>query len=101
KETEKWIHYFNNENTISIAVNVNNQSDINQVVQTAKQLGQQKIKRLEKKGVRPRALRGMIVGIPNVGKSTLINRLANKKIAKTGDRPGITKQQSWIKVKNE
>ena len=40
----------------------------------------------------------MILGIPNVGKSTLINRLATKKIAKTGDRPGITKQQQWIKV---
>lgn len=43
----------------------------------------------------------MIVGIPNVGKSTLINRLANKKVAKTGDRPGITKHQLWIKVKKD
>lgn len=43
----------------------------------------------------------MIIGIPNVGKSTLINRLANKKIAKTGDRPGVTKSQQWIKVKND
>ena len=57
--------------------------------------------KLLKKGIKPRAARAMIVGIPNVGKSTLINRLANKKIAKTGDRPGITKQQLWIKVKKD
>ena len=43
----------------------------------------------------------MILGIPNVGKSSLINRLANKKIARIGDRPGITRQQMWIKVRNE
>ena len=56
---------------------------------------------MRKKGVRPRPARAMIIGIPNVGKSTLINRMANKKIAKTGDRPGVTKQQQWIKIKKD
>ena len=46
----------------------------------------------------PRAMRVLIVGIPNVGKSTLINRLAGRNIAETGDRPGVTKGQQWIKV---
>ena len=50
------------------------------------------------KGLKPRAIRAMIVGIPNVGKSTLINKLARKNIAQTGNKPGVTKQQQWIKV---
>ena len=53
----------------------------------------------EKRGIRPGAIRAMIVGIPNVGKSTLINRLAKKNIAKTGNTPGVTKAQQWIKVR--
>lgn len=51
--------------------------------------------------MKPRPLRAIILGIPNVGKSTLINRLVNKRQAKVGDRPGVTKQQQWIKVKQE
>src|SRR5690625_2898886 len=61
----------------------------------------EKMANLKKRGVRPRPGRALIVGIPNVGKSTLINRLANKKIAKIGDRPGVTKMQQWIKVKQK
>lgn len=98
-QTEKWIAYFREKQIPAIAVDVNNKTDIKHVIQMAKGLGQAKLDKLLKKGIKPRAARAMIVGIPNVGKSTLINRLANKKIAKTGDRPGITKQQLWIKVK--
>lgn len=101
RETERWIHYFNEREIPAVAVDVNNKGDINRVIQLAKELGQEKMDKLMKKGIKPRPARAMIVGIPNVGKSTLINRLANKKIAKTGDRPGITKQQLWIKVKKD
>ncbi|TCP29168.1 Ras superfamily GTP-binding protein YlqF [Scopulibacillus darangshiensis] len=62
------------------------------------QLTLKKREKLESKGFNARADRALILGIPNVGKSTLINRLANKKIAKIGDRPGVTKAQQWIKV---
>src|SRR5690606_22245133 len=91
--TEKFLAYFKEKGIPAVAVNVDDKADIKHVIQLAKQLGQEKLKKLERKGIRPRPARAMIVGIPNVGKSTLINRLANKKIAKTGDRPGITKQQ--------
>ncbi|PAV29982.1 ribosome biogenesis GTPase YlqF [Virgibacillus profundi] len=100
-QTEKWISYFKEKDILAIAVNVNDKADIKRIIQFAKELGQEKMEKLMKKGIQPRPARAMIVGIPNVGKSTLINRLANKKIAKTGDRPGITKQQLWIKVKKD
>lgn len=101
KVTNEWIDYFNERNIPALAVNVNDKADINRVIQLAKELGQKKLEKLMKKGIKPRPARAMIVGIPNVGKSTLINRLAKKKIAKVGDRPGVTKQQLWIKVKKE
>lgn len=101
RETEKWIAYFLERNMMAIAIDVNDKGDIQKVIQDAKKLGQEKMDKLIKKGINPRAMRAMIVGIPNVGKSTLINRLANKKATKTGDRPGVTKQQLWIKVKKD
>src|SRR5690625_4109471 len=98
RETEKWIAHFKEKNVPAIAVNVNDKADIKRVIQLGRELGQEKMDKLMKKGIQPRPARAIITGIPNVGKSTLINRLANQKIAKTGDRPGITKQQLWIKV---
>ena len=99
--TLRWLEHLQQQQIPAISVNVNNRKDIQKVIQTAKQLGEKKLERLRKKGVRPRPARAMILGIPNVGKSTLINRLANKKIANTGDKPGVTKHQQWIKVKND
>jgi len=101
KQTEKWVSTFEEEGHLTLAVDVNNKADISQVVQSGKQLGQKKMNQLAKKGIKPRPARAVIIGIPNVGKSTLINRLANKRIAKTGDRPGVTKHQLWIKVKGD
>lgn len=101
RQTSDWLNYFNTDTTKAIAVNVNERNDINQTIQLAKQLAQDKIDKQVSKGVKPRAIRAMIIGIPNVGKSTLINRLANRKIAKIGDRPGITKHQLWIKINKD
>lgn len=99
--TEKWLREFEKQGVTAISMDVNNRKDLQKVVETAKQLGDEKLERMRRKGVRPRPARAMIIGIPNVGKSTLINRMASKKIAKTGDRPGVTKQQQWIKVKKD
>ncbi|GGJ92582.1 ribosome biogenesis GTPase A [Lentibacillus kapialis] len=99
--TEKWLAYFKDHGISTVAIDVNDKADIKRVVQTAKELGRTKMDKLKEKGVNPRPPRAMIIGVPNVGKSTLINRLANKKIAQIGDKPGVTKKQQWIKVKNE
>lgn len=98
KMTESWLNYYKKHDIPAIAIDANDKSDIKRVIALAKELGQKKVAKLAAKGIKPRAHRAMIIGIPNVGKSTLINRLANKKAAKTGDRPGITKQQLWIKI---
>ncbi|MDC3414154.1 ribosome biogenesis GTPase YlqF [Aquibacillus sp. 3ASR75-11] len=98
--TDRWVSFYR-KNHAAVAVDVQQSKDISAVVSSAKELGQDKLDKLLKKGIRPRPARAMIIGIPNVGKSTLINRLAHKKIAKTGDRPGVTTQQQWIKVKKD
>src|SRR5690625_169367 len=100
-ETGKWLKDFEKNDIPALAVNVNVQSDIQQNIQMAKRIGQKNLENLLKRGAKPRPVRAMIIGIPNVGKSTLINRFANRKIAKIGDRPGITKHQLWIKLNKD
>lgn len=100
-KTDKWIEDFNSQSTTAIAVDANNRRDVSSLVDMVYEKGIEKQRAMLDKGVQERPIRALIVGIPNVGKSTLINRLANKRIAKIGDRPGITKMQQWIKVRGK
>src|SRR5699024_7285737 len=79
----------------------NDKRDVSKLVDVVYEKGLTKQQGLLAKGVKQRPIRALIVGIPNVGKSTLINRLANRRIAKIGDRPGITRMQQWIKVRGK
>lgn len=101
EETKKWIAYFNNQGDRALAVDANHVSDVQSVIQLAKELGEANREKQLEKGIQPRSIRAMIIGIPNVGKSTLINRITNRKVAKIGDRPGITKHQLWIKLNED
>ncbi|MCM3130355.1 MULTISPECIES: ribosome biogenesis GTPase YlqF [unclassified Paenibacillus] len=101
KVTEEWIKYFKEEGHTALAVDANTGTGVKDIPSTAKILLKEKIDRQIAKGMNPRAIRALIVGIPNVGKSTLINRLAGRNIAATGDRPGVTKGQQWIRVGKE
>jgi ribosome biogenesis GTPase A len=99
--SKQWIAYFEEQGTTALAVNAQGGKGLHSIVQSAKEILKEKFDRMKSRGMRPRAIRAMIVGIPNVGKSTLINRLAKKNIAKTGNTPGVTKAQQWIKVGKE
>lgn len=99
--TNEWINYFASKNQAAIAINVANKQDISRFIQLVQKTGLKAQEKMIAKGVQERPVRALIAGVPNVGKSTLINRLANRKIAKIGDRPGVTRHQLWIKVRNE
>ncbi|QEO62120.1 ribosome biogenesis GTPase YlqF [Bacillus altitudinis] len=99
--TKEWRAHFEAQGVRSLAINSVDGQGLNQIITTSKEILKEKFDRMKAKGVKPRAIRALIIGIPNVGKSTLINRLAKKNIAKTGDRPGITTSQQWVKVGKE
>ncbi|WP_462409253.1 ribosome biogenesis GTPase YlqF [Neobacillus sp. Marseille-QA0830] len=99
--TREWIAYFEGQGVKAIAINSQAGEGMKKITQAAQELLKEKFDRMRSKGVKPRAIRAMIVGIPNAGKSTLINRLAKRNIAKTGNTPGVTKAQQWIKVGKE
>ncbi|EKU50460.1 ribosome biogenesis GTPase YlqF [Staphylococcus massiliensis] len=100
KEMEKWNTFFEDKGAFPVAVDAKHGKNLQKVEQAAIEATKEKFAREKEKGLRPRAIRAMIVGIPNVGKSTLINKMAKRAIAKTGNTPGVTKQQQWIKVGN-
>lgn len=100
-ETEKWIRYFKEQGSVAVAINSFQGQGLQIVTKTAKEILAPQIERMKKRGIRPGAVRAMIVGIPNVGKSTLINRLAKRNVAKTGNTPGVTRAQQWIKYGKE
>lgn len=101
QETRRWVQYFADRGHKAVAINSLEGKGLQQVTKAAQELLQEKFDRMKARGMKPRAIRAMIVGIPNVGKSTLINRLAKKNIAKTGNTPGVTKSQQWIKFGKE
>ncbi|MDT2842551.1 ribosome biogenesis GTPase YlqF [Vagococcus lutrae] len=101
EETMKWQRYFKEEGHESIIINAKEGKGIKQITSVSQMLLKEKRERQVARGMKPQPIRAMIIGIPNVGKSTLMNRLVRKNIAKTGNRPGVTKGQQWLKVGNE
>lgn len=99
--TKEWIAFFAERGIKALAINSHAGEGMRDIAVASQEILKEKFDRLRAKGVKPRAIRAMIVGIPNAGKSTLINRLAKKNIAKTGNTPGVTKSQQWIKVGKE
>ena len=95
--TKEWRTYYKSQGIKTLAINSKEQSTVKLVTDAAKSLMADKIQRLRERGIQKETLRTMIIGIPNAGKSTLMNRLAGKKIAVVGNKPGVTKGQQWLK----
>lgn len=98
--TQKWIDWYRSNGITVIPISCTTGQGINKITSEARELIKDKIERDKEKG-RNRTLKIMMVGIPNVGKSSLINRLVGKASAQTGDRPGVTKGKQWIRLKGD
>lgn len=96
--TKRWLAYFRAQGIPAVAIDSMKGRGMKQLVAKAEELARPKTDRLVAKGGRPRAARCMILGIPNVGKSSLINRLAGAVKAKAADKPGVTRAKQWIKI---
>ncbi|MDF2592543.1 MAG: ribosome biosis GTP-binding protein YlqF [Clostridia bacterium] len=96
-----WIKYYTSNNTRVILANSIKGTGLKEATTAAKLLMKEKIDRLKSKGLLVKTIRALIIGIPNVGKSTLINKMAGRSVAQTGDRPGVTKAKQWIKINPE
>ena len=96
--TNKWIAYFNSKNIYCLKLNSRDNSGVKQVNNLMQTACADKIERDKSRGIMNRTIKAMVVGIPNVGKSTFINSFAGKASAKTGNKPGVTKGKQWIKL---
>ena len=101
KENSKWLEYFIKQGNRAVLVNSSTGQGINQVIKQIQLIMEEETKKFLEKGRKGRKIRVMVVGIPNVGKSSFINRIAKKNSAEVGNRPGITKQKQWIRINNE
>lgn len=101
KVTNQWLNYYKQQNIKAVPFNGKSNQGIDKIIEAARSVLEENALKREEKGLKERAIRAVTVGIPNVGKSTLINRFAGKNITTTGNRPGVTKAQQWIKYKNQ
>ncbi len=101
KMTAKWLDYFKETNQPAIAVDAKTKFGINNVLSIISPILKEKLQRERDRGMKARPIRAISVGVPNVGKSTVLNRLVNRRAAQVGNRPGVTKGQQWLRAGKE
>ena len=100
-ETLKWIKYYESLGYRVFTVNLEGNSSLNGLINLTEDVMKEEFDKRKEKGMKSRKIRVLVVGIPNVGKSTLINRLVGKKVVNVGNKPGITKNLSWIRINDK
>ena len=98
KESKKWVSYFESKNIPAVLVDSNTGRGIDNVIRKIEKIMDEEKEIQAKKGRVGRKIRAMILGIPNVGKSSFINRISKKTTAEVGNKPGVTKQKQWIRI---
>lgn len=98
KITEKWIKYYENLDTKVLLVDLNNDNDYKKIIEETHKIMEKTQAKREDKGMKQKEIHALVIGIPNVGKSTLINKIANRHVADVGNNPGVTKQVKWLKT---
>ena len=101
KETLKWIDYFKKQGVKALDIDLIDNYNVNKIIPACNEVLAKQIQAAKEKGYSNFKIRALVVGIPNVGKSTFINTLAKRKAAVTGDKPGVTKSQTWIKINSQ
>ncbi len=97
EENKKWLNYFER----ALLIDSLNEKNTNRIINEVKNILKEKLEKAKARGIRKKVLRAMVVGIPNVGKSTFINNVVNRKIAKAENRPGVTKNLQWIRINED
>lgn len=97
EENKKWLNYFER----ALLIDSLNEKNTNRIINEVKDILKEKLEKAKARGIRKKVLRAMVVGIPNVGKSTFINNIVNRKIAKAENRPGVTKNLQWIRINED
>ena len=98
-ETNKWVKYYEEKGYNVLLVQLNDNNDYKKIIDLSNKIVQKINQKRIDNGMKVKEIKAMVVGAPNVGKSTLINHLAGKKVAKTGNMPGVTKSNVWLKTK--
>lgn len=101
KETKKWMDYYESKGYNIISYNLEGNPDMKKLTDLTMKVVKETLEKRNQKGLKNRKVRALVMGIPNVGKSTLINRLASKKVVGIGNKPGVTKSLSWIRVNDD
>lgn len=98
EETNKWIKYYEEKGYKVILLDLTNNDDYKKLIKLTNEIVKPIQEKRKDKGLKSKEVKIGVIGIPNVGKSTLINKLAGKKVANTGNKPGVTKQINWLKT---
>lgn len=99
-ETKKWVKYFESKGIPAVITDSNSGKGINEVIRAVKEVAKETQEKFADKGRVGKSIRIMILGIPNVGKSSFINRITKKNSAQVGNKPGVTRQKQWIRIED-